>query len=559
MQQLQYCIAHPLTGRYTIYGGIVENFEENVVSFLKHNEKKVLVIKGKWGVGKTFKWNEIVKRHFSSFGFSNYSYVSLFGLDGLKELQSGVFYNACPMNPDSKSSTIKSNLKKVGNIAKNIPQVSKYANAMSAIENSLVNDYLICIDDLERKSEKLSMSTLLGYVSNLSESSNCKVILIFNDDTLSDKDKVEIDRYREKVIDLELEYSPNPINNIDIEFNSHLCRDLICKIFKSEGLNNIRIIKHIKWNIDGFMSFIESSEEAVKDDLLSTIAILTYVHHEPSINIRANEIERVFSYLSDKEESDIKLQKRISALGYIYYADHEAEIINYIEDGWMDEDVFVENLSKLNQRQIENNISSRLTEVWGFYNNNFLSTSEDVINGLEGFLQEHLGSISVRELHPILDTLRELKEDFDKSVWVDKFVSLKLDSDNSALLKQLKQITTNQELLEQIISKEKDINQHHSIYAVLSKIVKNRGWNPEDEEYLGNHSVDEIYEFLVSDDNRDLMQVVRESTGIFSYSEGDKPRDIFGRNLHQALIRVSERSKLDRYRIRHLFGIELGD
>ena len=116
-----------------------------------------------------------------------------------------------------------------------------------------MNDYLICIDDLERKSEKLSMSTLLGYVSNLSESSNCKVILIFNDDTLSDKDKEEIDRYREKVIDLELEYSPNPINNIDIEFSSHLCRDLICKIFKPEDLNNIRIIKHIKWNIDGLM------------------------------------------------------------------------------------------------------------------------------------------------------------------------------------------------------------------------------------------------------------------------------------------------------------------
>lgn len=537
----------------------MENFEENVVSFLKHNEKKVLVIKGQWGVGKTFKWCEIINKHFSSFDFSNYSYVSLFGLDGLKELQSSVFYNSRTTNPDSKSSTIKSNLKKVGSVVKNIPQVSKYANAMSAIENSLVNDYLICIDDLERKPEKLSMSTLLGYVSNLSNSSNCKVVLIFNDDTLNDKDKIEIDRYREKVIDLELEYSPNPTNNIDIEFSGHPCRNLICKIFKSENLRNIRIINHIKWNIDGLMSFIEHSEEAVKHDLLSTIAILTYVHHEPSINIRAHEIERVFSYLLNKEENDKNLQKRISALGYIYYEDHEAEIINYIENGWMSEDVFSENISRLNQRQIENNISSRLTEVWGFYNNNFLSTSDDVISGLEGFLQEHLGSISVRELHPILDTLSELKEDFNKDFWIDNYVFLMLDSDNPALLKQLKKITTNQELIEKISSKEKDINQHHSIYSVLSKIVKDRGWNPEDEEYLSNHSVDEIYEFLVSDDNSDLMQVVRESTGIFNCSEGDKPRDIFGRNLHQALIRVSERSKLDRYRIRHFFGVELGD
>lgn len=121
---------------------------------------------------------------------------------------------------------------------------------------------------------------------------------------------------------------------------------------------------------------------------------------------------------------------------------------------------------------------------------------------------------------------------------------------------QLKKITTNAELIEIISSKEKVIFQHHSIYAVLSKIVKNRSWNPEDEEYLGNHSIDEIYEFLVGDNNCDLMQVVRESMGIFRPTEGDNPKDIFGRNLHQALIRVSARSKLDRYRIIHFFGIE---
>ncbi|GHB74163.1 hypothetical protein GCM10008107_24400 [Psychrosphaera saromensis] len=548
-----------LGGRYTIYGGVMENFEENVVSFLKHDEKKVLVIKGKWGVGKTFKWNKIVENHSNSLDFSNYSYISLFGLDGLKELQSGVFYNARPMKSDTNSSTIKSNLKKVGNIAKNIPQVSKYANAMSAIENSLVNDYLICIDDLERKSQKLSMSTLLGYVSNLSESSKCKIVLIFNDDTLNEEDKTEIDRYREKVIDLELEYSPKSVNNIDIEFNHHSCRDLICNTFKSENLNNIRIIKHIKWNLNGLMKFIKDSEDAVKFDLLSTIAILTYVHHEPSINIRASEIERVFSYLSDKEDSDKNLQKRISSLGYIYYADHEAEIINYIEDGWMDEDLFKKNVLALNQRQLENNISSKLTEVWGFYNNNFLSTSDDVIRGLEGFLEEHLVSVSLRELHPILDTLNELKDKFKKSEWIDKYVVLKMDCDDPALIKQLKHITNNQDLIKKIEDKEKDFNQHHSIYAVLSKIVKNRGWNPEDEEYLGNHSVDEIFEFLVSDDNSDLLGVVRESMGIFNPTEGDKPRDVFGRSLHEALRRVSERSKLDHYRITHFFNMKLDD
>jgi hypothetical protein len=537
----------------------MEDFEKNVVSFLKHDEKKVLVIKGRWGVGKTFRWNEIVESNSSSLDFSNYSYISLFGLDGLKDLQSGVFYNARPMKSETKSSTIKSNLKKVGNIAKNIPQVSKYASAMSAIENSLINDYLICIDDLERKSEKLSMSTLLGYVSNLSESSECKIVLIFNDDTLNDKDKKEIDRYREKVIDLELEYSPKSVSNIDIEFSNHSCRNLICNTFKTEDLNNIRILKHIKWNINGLMEFIKDSEDAVKSNLLSSIAILTYVHHEPSINIRANEIGRVFSYMSDKEESDENLQKRISSLGYIYYSDYEAEIINYIENGWMNEGLFKKNVMGLNQRQLEYKISSKLTEAWGFYNNNFLSTNDDVIQGLEGFLEKHLESVSLRELEPILDTLNELKDNFKKSEWIDKYIILKMDCDDSALLKQLKNITINQGLIKEIEGKERGFNQHSSIYAVLSKIVKNRGWNREDEEYLGNHSVDEIFEFLINDNHNDLLGIIRESKKIFGTAEEKKPRDVFGRKLHESLIKVSERSKLDRYRISHFFRMKLDD
>ncbi len=130
-----------------------------------------------------------------------------------------------------------------------------------------------CIDDLERKSPKLSMSNLLGYVSNLSETSNCKIVLIFNDDTLSEGDRKEVDKYREKVIDLELEFSPNSESNIDIEFLEHPCRDLICDTFKSEGLNNIRIIKHIKWNLNGLMKYIQNSEDAVKHDLLCLIAV----------------------------------------------------------------------------------------------------------------------------------------------------------------------------------------------------------------------------------------------------------------------------------------------
>lgn len=531
-------------------------FEKNVVDFLKHKEKKVLVIKGKWGVGKTFTWNKIVEKYGKDTALSNYSYVSLFGLESLKDLQSNVFYNARSLSQKKSEAVVKTNLKRAGKIAKNIPQVSKFSGAFSAIENSLVNDYLICIDDLERKFSKLPMSMLLGYVSNLAETSQCKIVLIFNDDTLEQSDKDDIDKYREKVIDVELEFSPLAESNIDIEFKEHQCRDMICKHFKVENLNNIRILKHIKWNLDEIIKHVNDAEEPVKQDILASSAILTYVHHEPSIKIRANEIQKVFAYSPEKSDEEKMLQSRISSLGYAYYAEHEAEIINYIENGRMDEVAFKESIEWLNERQRTSNISSELTEAWGFYNNNFLATNEEVVEKLKAFLDKHIASISVRELMPILSTLEELEKGFDRKVYIDRFVARKLDSSEDSFLRQLKELTENPVLLAKIQEKETQLNQHISIYSVFSKIVNQNGWSSDDEEFLASHSVDAIYDFLVTDEHDDLLKTVRGIKNIFRNTDGDQPRDIFGRNLHEAMLKLSKRSKLDNYRITHFFGIE---
>jgi len=54
--------------------------------FLKHPEKKVLVLKGKWGVGKTYAWKKFVEAN-KEFQESAIAYVSLFGVKDLKEVQ----------------------------------------------------------------------------------------------------------------------------------------------------------------------------------------------------------------------------------------------------------------------------------------------------------------------------------------------------------------------------------------------------------------------------------------------------------------------------------------
>jgi hypothetical protein len=51
------------------------------------------VLKGKWGTGETFIWNDVIEVHFLDFSRSNYAYVSLFGLSSLADLERAIFTN----------------------------------------------------------------------------------------------------------------------------------------------------------------------------------------------------------------------------------------------------------------------------------------------------------------------------------------------------------------------------------------------------------------------------------------------------------------------------------
>lgn len=123
---------------------------------------------------------------------------------------------------------------------------------ISILEKKFINDFLVCIDDIERKSSALSMSNILGLVSELSIENRCKFILIFNDDTLEELDKKEFNKYREKVVDLELEYNPTIKHNQEIIFKDHQYKEIIYKTLYPLDLKNIRILKHIKWNFGKF-------------------------------------------------------------------------------------------------------------------------------------------------------------------------------------------------------------------------------------------------------------------------------------------------------------------
>src|SRR2546426_1772200 len=93
----------------------ISNVSGTVDSFLRNQSADTLAIRGRWGTGKTFHWNDALKRAAESNSemHGRYAYVSLFGIDSLQAFKQSIFSNAIPRASIGKGlsfETLKDNL-----------------------------------------------------------------------------------------------------------------------------------------------------------------------------------------------------------------------------------------------------------------------------------------------------------------------------------------------------------------------------------------------------------------------------------------------------------------
>jgi hypothetical protein len=107
-----------------------------------------------------------------------------------------------------------------------------------------LREIIICIDDLERKGNGLSLKDVLGLVSLLKEQKKCKVVLLLNDGTEETKD---YETYKEKVIDIEFSFKPTTLECSQIAYsNLKDYHEYLRDLTSSVGITNIRVLKKIE-------------------------------------------------------------------------------------------------------------------------------------------------------------------------------------------------------------------------------------------------------------------------------------------------------------------------
>lgn len=196
----------------------MNNLNQIIPQYLATQTNYALLITGNWGVGKTYYYKNtlekvIVETETIEDASKKYRsiYISLFGLQTIEEIQRQIFLSLYPI---LKNKYTKLSFSLFKPLARGIMTLKNWGNPddyFSEIKPDKgdwinLNQLVICLDDLERKSENLPLEELIGFINSLVENNDAKIILIANED------KIDEDKYndlKEKVIGVTVEFLPD--------------------------------------------------------------------------------------------------------------------------------------------------------------------------------------------------------------------------------------------------------------------------------------------------------------------------------------------------------------
>jgi hypothetical protein len=90
-----------------------------------------------------------------------------------------------------------------------LPVVGSLFTKARSLYFSSIQNQIVCIDDLERRSKNLELKDVLGLISVRREQRGCKVTLLLNAEKLANN-KDEFEGFLEKVVDAKVVLAPTP-------------------------------------------------------------------------------------------------------------------------------------------------------------------------------------------------------------------------------------------------------------------------------------------------------------------------------------------------------------
>ena len=530
---------------------------ESLQRFLTDDKLRVAILKGAWGTGKTFFWRSFLDGFRAELSFRAYSYVSMFGVESAADLERHVFSNLEVLD-HKKMGRHLGKLKPVAKLLKavDLPYLKSTSAIVELVESKLVENFLICFDDFERKECGITPSTILGIISKLSQEKRCKILLIYNDEKLDEAAARAIGEYREKVVDLELTYSPTIQDNLNIIWPEN-CPESVAQLFTTLDLNNIRIMQRVKWAQGYFAEVMQRDYCYLHESFAFKAAALTILYHGFSTKISLQEVLSR-SYLSAFLSEDEAEKQRFKVLEQIqFYPEEQDQIIaDYLVHGYVDLSQHRKLLTAKNDQKRLVDINENHRQVWQKFYGNFQVPQDQFIRDQSGFLQTHWKDLHIRDVAHTVKFLHELDSSCNLMGLLDKSVDLFVSRlDDSFDLHELDRLGVDPDVVGKIHDRLAQKSKDYSIAELLLALAGSDGWNPSDLDHLVRFTKDDFLEWMKTECNDNALRLIKRFLERFGQTA--EAATVIER-MRGALEFMKARSPLDRFRAEYVLQKRAG-
>lgn len=532
----------------------------------------VVALTGGWGEGKSYFWTHAVLPKFSS---RAPGYISVFGAESLAIIRERVCistFSEPRMDGRKKAKEIGGAMvRALGHLADHwTGKIGAPESLATEIFQTyrLTEGWVLCIDDVERLSEKVGLENFFGYVTELRDRWKLKVVLIFNKSRIENNSVFRL--YQEKVIDREIPFALDMDDIAELVFRD-LAIDHIdaVELIKSKaavlGLRNIRILAKARSYFVEIRDLIgqEPSPEFLKT-VLSSILLFTYVkfaadkpddltfealmvHNEWTERLRRSNptLDDDDQFPDGQLPSLVTMKDLLSKYGFVMADELDQVLIDFVRSDVLD----VHRLRALYAGYLKDTqkheLASRFKDMWDKeYHGTFKDNSSQLAHAIKSALSPYLLFVPPNELDFALVVLAALGEESAAQKLFEEFkqtrgaVFEKLDEESMPHgpfgYPPLK------EFLHAL--RKRQTADERSLDELFGEVFKEKFVVRRDADRLNHFATSDIVQYFASHDQPKLTSKLR-----FLMRETDNPE--LRQKLSEVIAQLAAMSSLNKMRL----------
>lgn len=415
-----------------------------VEEFLDSKKPEVLAISGKWGVGKTYALQEMVRAYEGGNSLAWYSYISAFGAKSIGDLRSMILVKTRPF-PVKKGRVGDAVEEAEALFAKGrggaiykaamaflekVPYGGKQVTVLlETVATSLIRRTVVCIDDIERLGSGITMDELMGLVSELKVESQCKVILLFNEEQLGERAK-QYEQASEKVVDKKLAFMTTASEAVDFGLPSDTpLREYVIPCVEKLGISNIRTVQKIANGLQTVHRVIPNCSDAVNQQAAIAVAVFAGALYEGGIGFPNPEQVVIYNWYSNamgvgKDTIEESWREKLQACGFLACDKFDTEVLSVLRNGFAHGSELARYAQELDEVADRGRLDGIFTEAWNMFHDRIDGTAEELMLKFVSAVEVAATVISPLNLNSTVKLLRELGFSSEADELIEKYVQL---------------------------------------------------------------------------------------------------------------------------------------